>query len=471
MKGSSMNASLIEENFRIQKLKSLELRTETISDRLAKLARLKEVLLRRENEVIAAHYSDFKKPASETLLTEIFPVYEEIAQFQKKLKCWSRPKSVGNPILLLGSKSQIYFEPKGCILIIAPWNYPFNLSLVPLVGAIGAGNTVILKPSELTPNVSRLIKEIISESFAPEIALVVEGGVETSQKLLELEFDHIFFTGSTNVGKLVMQAAAKNLTPVTLELGGKSPAIVCPSADLKTSAEKLIWGKSVNSGQTCVSPDYVYVHNQIWDAFIDSCKLAVTKLHEGHERAQIITDKHFQRLLKLKNDALQGGAKLLLETDSKNNRDLSPVLLELQESPSALAIMNEEIFGPLLPMIRYTSDQEIINRINSEAKPLALYIFSQDKTEVEFLLKAISAGGVAINNTLLHLGNHNLPFGGIGASGMGQYHGHFSFLEFSHQKAVLKHRLFHRILKYFYPPYTMASQGLLGRIVRLMPKL
>ncbi len=461
----------IESLFQSQKLQAQALRMQSWKSRLPYLKSLKAALLKYENEIIQAHVADFKKPADETLLTEIFPVLEEINLFQRNLHRWSRPQEVGNPPLLLGSDSRVYFEAKGAVLIISSWNYPFALSLTPLVGAIGAGNTVCLKPSELTPHVSRLLKKIVQEIFPPEMVSVVEGGAEVSQKLLSFPWDHIFFTGSTNVGRIVMQAAAKNLSPVTLELGGKSPAIVDASAHLKNSAEQMIWGKTVNNGQTCVSPDFVYVHAKVWDEFIQECKLAVERLQKNHQRPQIISDKHYQRLMDLKTQSTAQGARVLLEGVTDGQRDLSPVLMEITTREFGTELMNQEIFGPLLPMIKYEHDDEVVQHVNSQGKPLSLYLFSQNETQIQFWLRAISSGGVTINNTLLHVGNHHLPFGGIGASGIGKYHGHFSFLEFSHQRAVLHYRWTHAILRKFYPPYSLESRKLMSFLVRWMIKL
>ncbi len=467
-----MNEINIEETFQKQKRRAQVLRSVSIFNRLEYLKKLKKCLTKYENEIIQAHLEDFRKPANETLLTEILPVHEEINLFLKHLRCWSRPKKVSNSLLLFGSKSFVLSEPKGCVLIIAPWNYPFMLSLVPLVGAIGSGNTVCLKPSELTPKVSQLLSRIVQEVFPPEMAMVIEGGTEISQKLLALPYDHIFFTGSTAVGKIIMEAAAKNLVPVTLELGGKSPVIVDSSADLASAAEKIIWGKSINNGQTCVSPDYVYVHTQVWERFIQECEKALAILQKEHHRPQIITEKHFQRLLHLLKQAESEGVKILVKGQMQGPRDLSPVLLEVTKKNFSTELMQSEIFGPLLPMIKYEQNEEIIDHVNSQGKPLALYIYSSDRQNIQHLIQSISSGGVGINNNILQVANHHLPFGGIGNSGIGKYHGWYSFLEFSHQRGVLQTPGWaHSIFRKFFPPYKKNSEKLVSRMIRLLQRV
>ena len=468
-----MNSTPMNQIFKRQQQKTHTLRRESPKLRLPYLKKLKALILKYEVEIISAHQQDFNKPANETLFMEIFPVMEEINLFIKNLSSWSQPITVPNPSMMIGSKSQVLYEPKGTVLILAPWNYPFALSLVPLVGAIGAGNTVCLKPSELTPQVSSLLKKLIGEVFPTDIASVFEGAVEVSQELLELPFDHIFFTGSTQTGRLIMQAAAKNLTPVTLELGGKSPVIVDSSANLQTSAEKIMWGKSVNDGQTCVSPDYVYVQAEIWEPFIDQCRQVLNKMQKHHDRPQIITERHFQRQLRLLSQAQESGAKILNpqspdEQHPTRARDMAPILIELTGQEFSTELMQSEIFGPLLPLIKFESLENVFQHINSRGKPLALYIFSQNQKQITKILQAIPSGGAGINSTLLHVGNHHLPFGGIGASGMGRYHGWYSFLEFSHQRAVLTQRWTHALFKKFYPPYSAAGTKNLGRLLRLL---
>jgi aldehyde dehydrogenase (NAD+) len=337
-------------------------------------------------------------------------------------------------------------------LIIAPWNYPFSLALMPLVSALAAGNTVMLKPSEMTPKTSQLIEKSLSEIFEPSLVCTVQGGKEIAQVLLNLPFDHIFFTGSTAVGKLVMAAASRNLSSVTLELGGKSPCLVHSSCNLELAAEKIAWGKFLNGGQTCVAPDFLYVEERVCDEFVEHLQRALKKQWGGQIQTQIITSSHRERLQKLVAEAEAQGALTLSAAISQGERHLSLTLLK--NPPLDCQLMKEEIFGPVLPILTYRRLDEAVTFINDRPKPLALYIFANDSDVIEEILTRTSSGGVCVNDTIIHLGNPRLPFGGIGESGMGHYHGESGFLTFSHQKSVLRQRLFARLTNLFYPPYT-----------------
>ncbi len=467
-----------QEIFETQKKYSWILRQESISSRKKILRHLLQVVLKAEQQICAAHQKDFNKPAFETLLTEIYPVVKELRLILRQLSQWSRPESVASGALLFGSRCEIRQEPKGTVLIIAPWNYPFSLSLVPLVSAIAAGNTVILKPSELTIHVSSLIEKIINEVFPKKLVEVILGGAEVSQKLLDLPFDHIFFTGSTAVGKIVMEKGAKNLSSVTLELGGKSPALIHSSCDLDLTASKILWGKFINGGQTCVAPDYAFVDESICEVLISKMQHKIQQ-HYGQttSSASIISEKHFLRLKNLLIEAFRNGTQVysmakkisdeedLLSLFSKSSLHFPPFLVLNPKDNSKL--MQEEIFGPILPIYSCRDMDQAIQFIQSRPKPLALYIFSRNTEWTESVLQQTSSGGVCMNDTLLHLGNHNLPFGGVGESGTGNYHGLHGFKTFSHQRAVLKQGVFARAITYFYPPYNPLKYKLFRLLVRL----
>ncbi|MAL18243.1 MAG: aldehyde dehydrogenase family protein [Balneola sp.] len=425
--------------------------TKSVDFRIHQLETLKKMLTQHEQEFNQAVYNDFKKPELEMYATEIGILYNEISYVLKKLKKWTKPQKVSGSWVNFPSKNYTVAEPYGSVLIIAPWNYPVQLALLPVVGAIAAGNTVVIKPSELTPNTSRALKEIVGKWFKEEFVAVVEGGVETNKELLAQDFDYIFFTGSTRVGKLVMEAAAKNLTPVTLELGGKSPCIVDESADLETAARRIAWGKFVNAGQTCVAPDYLLVQSSIEKKFLENFENAVTEFYgndpkKSPDYPRIVNEDHFNRLVGYLDD---GKVFLGGDTDSNGSYISPTVLTDIRQGAE---IMEEEIFGPILPVLTFDELPEAIDMIKSKPKPLALYLFTK-KTEAEnAVLEKCSFGGGAINDTLAHLGNHNLPFGGVGSSGMGAYHGKRSFETFSHTKSIMK-KSFWLDIPFRYAPY------------------
>lgn len=425
-------------------------KTKDIEFRLIQLKKLKQAVLDHKDEIIAAVQTDLNKPIFESYLTEI-GVVKEIDYAIKNLKKWSKPKKVATPLDQLPGTAFIYPEPLGVVLIIAPWNYPFQLTISPLVGAIAAGNCAIVKPSEISQNTSQIIAKILQKTFNSEYIAVVEGGVETSKELLQQKFDHIFFTGGTAIGKIVMEAAAKNLTPVTLELGGKSPCIIDSEINIEYTARRIAWGKFINAGQTCIAPDYLLVNQKIKQPLLDSIKNCIQEFYgddpeKSPDFGRIINQKQFNRLVKLLNtgDIIAGG---------KTNPDSCYIAPTLIDNVSLDApIMQEEIFGPILPVIEYNHLEEAISIVNNQPKPLALYFFSKNQEYQQQVLQKTSSGGVCINDTIMHIGVTELPFGGVGNSGIGSYHGKASFDTFSHQKSVLK-KSFLVDIKVRYAPY------------------
>lgn len=439
------------------KNRSWQMRSEPIVLRRQRLEKLLAAIEKRESLIIEALRLDFKKSEAETLLTEIFPTLQELKFAIKNLEAWARPLPVPAPLTLWTSKSFLYYEPKGTVLIISPWNYPFQLTLGPLIPALAAGNNAIIKPSEFTPATNKVVTEIVKECFTPDEALVIEGDASTTTELLKLPFDHIFFTGSTQVGKIVMKAASEHLASVTLELGGKSPAIVDDTADLSEVARKLTWGKSVNAGQTCVAPDYVLVPRTKMNELAQSIASCYQSMYGNSIEANadfpaIINTRHHQRLNQLLEASLD---KALLASPRPVGDTLKMPLAVIPDAATDSLVMKDEIFGPLLPLVPYDHLNEAIQFIQSRPKPLALYIFSEEPETQERILRQTSSGGVLINDTLLHLANHNLPFGGVGESGLGNYHGYFGFKTFSHEKSVMKQsRLLGTLFAFFYAPYT-----------------
>lgn len=455
--------------FNSHKKKAQELRSGTIRERKGKLIRVKKWVDDNSDRIISALYEDFKKPEVEVLLSEIQPVAAAARHAISNLHRWAKPKRVPTPLTLFGATSYIHMEPKGVCLIIAPWNYPFNLMILPLIEAIAAGNTAILKPSEMTPHTAQLIDDMVGELFNEDEVKVIQGEVKTSQQLLALPFDHIFFTGSPAVGKIVMEAAAKNLTSVTLELGGKSPVIIDETASIKDAAEKLVWGKFMNCGQTCIAPDYVYVHDTIFDKFETEIKIQIEKEYykdgqvNREDYARIVNSGHYKRISALLEDVVEVGGKIAFGGTANADENLiEPTIVT--NMPDSSKVMQEEIFGPILPLIKYHDIEDVIQKISQKPKPLALYYFSKSKKKTKKIINEISAGGVCINESVLHFTNHDLPFGGVNNSGIGKSHGHHGFIAFSNEKSVLKQRIGLTSIKFFYPPYnTMITK--LTRIV------
>ena len=408
-----------------------------VSYRKESLKKLLKVILQKETEIIEALYQDFKKPAFEAVLTETHYVISDLKDTIKKIDSWAKPKKVLPSILNFPSRDYIYSEPYGKVLIISPWNYPFQLALCPLIAAVSAGNSVVLKPSELTPNTSKIIAEIIAEAFEKNHVDVVEGGIKESQNLLSQRWDYIFFTGSVAVGKIVAKAAAENLTPITLELGGKNPCIIDETANLKLAAKRIVWGKFINGGQTCIAPDYLLVKPEIKDQFIDFLKAEIIQSYSvkpemSPDFCKIVNDRNWQRLIQLiEPEKVVFGGKF-----DEATRYISPTLIS--ETDLESAIMKEEIFGPLLPILTYNNDSDLDRIISKYEKPLALYVFSDNYAFSEKIIQKYSFGGGCVNDTVIHFSNKRLPFGGVGHSGIGAYHGSLNFDTFSHKKGIVK---------------------------------
>jgi aldehyde dehydrogenase (NAD+) len=401
------------------------------------LTRLLETIIVHENEIISALKADFNKPEFEAVVTETSYVISDLKHTIKNLSRWAKPKRVFPFVVNIPSSDYIYKEPYGKVLIISPWNYPFQLALCPLIAAVAAGNQILLKPSELTPNTAAIIQKIISKVFSINHVEVIQGDASVATQLLEQRWDYIFFTGSVAVGKIVAKAAAQHLTPVTLELGGKNPCIVDETANLQIAAKRIVWGKFINAGQTCIAPDYILVHQKSKAQFIQYLKEEITHAYGDNpeispDYARIINAKNWTRLVEMmESDKVIFGGKYNSETNY-----LAPTLIEENNLDSL--IMQDEIFGPLLPIVTYNNESEIDTIIAKYEKPLALYVFSERNTFCDEMISKHSFGGGCINDTMVHFSNNKLPFGGVGHSGIGAYHGQLSFDIFSHHKAVVK---------------------------------
>ena len=435
--------------------------TKDLDFRKAQLQKLKKVVKSNEKLLYDAIYQDFGKSEFETFGTEISFVYKDIDYYLKNLKSFAKPKSVLTNIVNQMGSSKIVFEPLGNCLVIGAWNYPYQLTLTPVIAAIAAGNTCMIKPSELPENTMKAMAKLINENFDPQFLYVVEGGVEETTAILKLRFDKIFFTGSPRVGKIVYKAAAEHLTPVTLELGGKSPAFVTEKADLQIAAKRIVWGKFINAGQTCVAPDYLYVAENIKAKFL---KVLIEEIKKRNytdnvdHYCKIINERNFDRLEKMidHKKVVFGG-----ETN-REKRYISPTVLDNVTWDDA--VMQEEIFGPILPILTYKNLETAMQTVVEGEKPLSAYLFSNDAKEQELFTEKLSFGGGCINDTLMHLSNDRLPFGGVGNSGIGHYHGKFGFEAFSHQKAILKKSNYlEPELKY--PPYSDAKLNILKKLL------
>ena len=449
------------------------LRAEDAQARIRRLRQLASWLLSNREAVQQAIFADFRKPPAESDLTEIWTSLTDINHTIKNLRSWMRPRRVSAPLSLLGTRSWVQTEAKGVALIIAPWNYPFYLAVDPLASALAAGNCCVVKPSELTPNTSALLVRMAKELFSENEVLVVEGDKDVATELLRLPWDHIFFTGSPEVGKIVMRAAAEHLSGLTLELGGKSPAVVDETANLRDAAEKIVWGKFINAGQTCVAPDYVLVQEEVKDRLIIEMQAAIGRLYNpsgagaqaSDSFARIVNNHHFRRLAGLLEDAqtlgatvVQGGS--VVESESY----IEPTILT--NVPSAARILQEEIFGPLLPVLTFRKLPEVVAYINARLRPLAEYFFTQSPANRRLLLEAIPAGNAAVNEAVLHFAHPGLPIGGVGNSGLGKSHGQAGFLAFSNEKGVLRQRVGLTGIKAMYPPYTGRVRQLIDVLVK-----
>jgi len=459
--------------FDSQQATALRWRESGAAERIIRIKKLRTAMLARRQDFHDAFMRDFRKSPSEVEATELLPVMDEMRHAIGRVARWMKPRRVWPTSTMLGTFGSVQSQPRGRVLIVAPWNYPLSLCFGPLVSALAAGNAVIIKPSEMTPAVSALMGRIIAEVFDPAEVALFEGGLATSQALLELPFDHIFFTGSPAVGKLVMAAAARHLSSVTLELGGKSPTIITPSADLKLAAETLVWGKFLNAGQTCIAPDYVYVHESIREAFVDACRQALRDYYGEADNwprtpdlTRIVNRRHAERVAALLDDALARGA--LARTGGEVDLPqcyIAPTLLE--QVPPDASVMQEEIFGPLLPILGYTELDAVIAAINARPKPLALYVFSRERAEIGRVLAQTSSGGACVNHCMMHFAHGNLPFGGVNHSGIGNAHGHYGFKAFSHERAVLRSSKLMSV-KLFFPPFSAGRARMIRKVVDLL---
>jgi aldehyde dehydrogenase (NAD+) len=427
------------------------------AERIQKIRRLHDAVMSRRDEIRAALLDDYGKPAEEVDLSEIFPVLGEARHAMRHLRKWMKPQRVAAPVSLFGTRSRIFHEAKGVVLIISPWNFPVNLTFGPVISAIAAGNCVIAKPSEMTPHTSACMKRIVADLFDEGEVAVIEGDAAVAQELLRRKFDHIFFTGSPRVGRVVMKAAAEHLASVTLELGGKSPVIVDRTADLDEAAKKIAWGKSLNSGQVCIAPDYLLVDEAVREPFIAKLRSAMASIGD-ETRGVLVHDGHALSMRRLFDDALLQGAEVLSGGASKG-RQFEPTLLTNVNSESA--IMQQEIFGPLLPLMTYRNLDDALQTVARGEKPLVLYVFSRDRGVVQRVIAGTSAGGTVVNDTLVHFYQLNLPFGGVGQSGIGKAHGRFGFEAFSNARGVLEQPTRFSMIQLLYPPYTAFKRRLI----------
>ncbi|MEO9569616.1 MAG: aldehyde dehydrogenase family protein [Polaribacter sp.] len=467
-----LNLDAITAIFNAQKVNQFVVANQSIKARRKKLLALKKaVLVTYRKAIKEALYKDMKKPAAEVDLTEIYPITSEIKHTLNNLNSWAYKQRVATPIAFLGASSFIKYEPKGVCLIISPWNFPVNLTLAPLVSAIAAGNTVILKPSEMTPNISKVMKTLITDIFNENEVALIEGAVQTSTDLLSLPFNHIFFTGSPAIGKIVMSAAAKHLTSVTLELGGKSPTIVDETASVKSAAKRIAWGKFVNAGQICIAPDYIYVHKSKYEALVTEFKKVLNNFYENEANtsksyACVVNTNHKKRIISIIEDAKEKGATITYGGKiDKNSNTIEPTILTNVSLNSR--VMQEEIFGPILPIISYDNIKDVIHTINTNEKPLALYIYSKKNKNVQHILNNTRAGGSCINNNGVHFYNNNLPFGGSNNSGIGKSHGFYGFQEFSNARGVLKQNI-PGALEMLTPPYTNLKEKIINLTIKLL---
>lgn len=460
--------------FEAQQATALRWRESVAKERLARIGRLRDAMMARRQQFYDAFAQDYRKAPAEVEASEFLPVMEEIRHVFGQLKRWMKPAKMWPTTTMLGTSAWVQYQPRGRVLIIAPWNYPLSLCFGPLVSALAAGNTVIIKPSEMMPAVSAVMAQIIAEVFPEHEVALFEGGQPTSAALLAMPFDHIFFTGSPAVGKIVMAAAAKNLTSVTLELGGKSPTIVDETANLTLAAETIMWGKFINNGQTCVAPDIMYVHESVKAQFIAECKKVLQHRYgttaaqqkDSPDLTRIVNPRHTSRVAALLSDALAKGAVVHTggEVDEASCY-IAPTLLD-NIGPGS-TILEEEIFGPLLPILGYTDIDSVIAGINAAPKPLALYIWSGNQKQIDKVLLRTSSGGACVNHCVAQFAHGNLPFGGVNNSGIGNAHGVYGFRAFSHERGVLRSSPL-MLIKLFFPPYTENRTYLIRKTVDLL---
>ncbi len=461
----------LHNSFSLQKENRSNIAKTSASERIVKLESIRKYILGHVDEIGNATAKDMHKPVSETLISEILVLISEISFAKKNLKNWIKPIRTAGNLMALGTSSYVMHEPKGNTLIISPWNYPISLALKPLISAIAAGCVAIIKPSEFTPASSAFIEKLIYDLFDPNEILVIQGDATVAKQLLELPFDHIFFTGSTAVGKKVMEAASKNLTSVTLELGGKSPSIIDETCDIKATAKLIAWGKFFNNGQTCIAPDYLLVQTSIIKKFENELISAIKEMYGADGRSvsnsdsygRIINAKQFERLEMALVDATEKGGKVLFGGEKDMDQlFIGPTLIG--DVNSNMTLMQEEIFGPILPIINYENLTEVVERLKDLEKPLALYIHSKSNKNIAYLLANTSSGNVVVNEVLTHFGNATIPFGGVNHSGIGKSNGFYGFQEFSNAKGVVKRRFGN--LQFLYPPYSRRLENIIRKLLK-----
>jgi aldehyde dehydrogenase (NAD+) len=447
-----------------------QLKLTTYSERIHKLKKLKENILSNRDNIKDALNKDFRKNESEVDLTEVFPVIQEINHTIKNLRKWMKDKYVKTPLTLLGSKSYIKYEAKGLVLIITPWNFPINLTFVSLVNAISAGNTVMIKPSEITDFTSKIIKKIVDETFNKNEVYTILGGSDIAEKVLKLKFNHILFIGSPTIGKIVMKAASKHLASVTLELGGKSPTVIDEEVDLKSTAKRIAWAKFINNGQVCIAPDYILINKKLKDKFLKLLIENIKKLYSENPKTsknycRVVNRRHFLRLSNLIEDAKKNNGKIHFGGE----KDIDQLFIEptiLTDISEKSKIHKEEIFGPVLPIYDYNDLDEAINFINNKNKPLALYIYSKNEKNVSKIINETSSGGVCINHSTLHYSNYHLPFGGVNNSGSGRCHGIYGFKEFSNPKSIFKQLVKISPTDIIIPPYSRFKKKIINLMIK-----
>jgi aldehyde dehydrogenase (NAD+) len=462
--------AILQNIFDKQKANQYEIANRNAKQRVAKIKQLqKAVEVEFRDAIREAVQKDLGKGKAEADLTEVFPIVAEAKHVASELKDWMADQPVNTPLSLIGSRSWIKYEAKGVCLIVSPWNFPFNLTFAPLISAIAAGNTVIIKPSEHTPHSSAVMKTIIESVFSKDEVALLEGGIETASALLELPFNHIFFTGAPSIGKVVMAAAAKNLTSVTLELGGKSPTIVDETANINAAAKRITWGKFTNNGQICIAPDYVFVHESKKDALLQAIKNQLVSFYGEDPQAskdlsRMVNERHFDRVVSYINDAITKGAKIVTGgISARNDKFISPTVIENVAMDSDL--MMNEIFGPVLPIFTYKDISEPLQYIRDNEKPLALYIYSTSSRNTDYIINNTRAGGTCINNNDIHFFNNNLPFGGSNNSGIGKGHGKFGFEAFSNARGIYKQML-PSALEIMMPPYSNFKERLIALTIK-----
>jgi len=463
----------IAQVFAAQQARALVLRRSGAHERVERVRRLLAAFEAHREAIYAAAFADFRKPRAEVDLTEILPVVAEAKHTIRHLAGWMRPHRVPPTMALLGTTAEIRYEPRGVTLIVVPWNYPFTLGFGPLVSALAAGCTAVVKPSELTPACSALTRKIVESAFEPGEVAVFEGDASVAQALLDKPFDHVFFTGSPAVGKIVMAAAAKHLTSVTLELGGKSPTIVDASADLRVAARNVVAGKFTNNGQTCIAPDYILVHESVKDAFVAAVGAQIDRVYGVDADAQrrspdycrIVNDRHYARVAGLLDDAVARGAVVAHGgARDAGERFIGPTVLMMGTAGPDTRIMDEEIFGPLLPVLTFRDLGDAIALVNSKPKPLALYVFARAQAVIDRILAETTAGDTCINHTVLHFIHMNLPFGGVNNSGIGKANGFFGFTAFSHERSVLRDRF--SVAHWMFAPYTARVKRMIALAIK-----